>query len=138
MCAQERYLKLAAEAKTRVREVTVEQLEKTPLDPQTVLIDVREKEEWQNGHAVGAIHLSRGVIEGEIEEKVPNLDTPILCYCAGGNRSALAAESLQRMGYTKVSSLAGGFRAWTKARLPIMPKVATAMTAPTVESVPGR
>jgi rhodanese-related sulfurtransferase len=114
---------LAADAKSRIREVTVEGLEKTPLDPATVVVDVREKEEWQAGHAVGALHLSRGTIEGEIEEKVPKLDTPILCYCAGGNRSALVADNLQKMGYTNVMSLAGGYRNWVKARLPVMPAV---------------
>lgn len=116
-----RYLQLAAEAKAGIREVTVEQLEAVPFAPETVLIDVREKDEWLAGHAAGAIHLSRGLLEGAIEEKVPDLDTPILLYCAGGNRSALAAESLQRMGYTNVVSLAGGFRDWKKARFPIVP-----------------
>jgi phage shock protein E len=115
------YQKLAADAKARIREITVEDLERTPLAPDAVLIDVRETAEWQAGHAVGAIHLSRGVIEQTIEEKVPDLNTPILCYCAGGNRSALVAESLQKMGYTQVASLAGGFREWQKALLPIVP-----------------
>jgi rhodanese-related sulfurtransferase len=116
-----RYLKRVAEAKTRIREVTVAEIAQKPLDPQTVVIDVRETEEWAKGHAVGAIPLSRGVIESEIEEKVPNLETPILLYCADGNRSALVADSLQKMGYTQVTSLAGGFREWAKARLPITP-----------------
>ncbi len=133
MASQERYLQLTADAKMRVREVTVEQIEKTPLPPETILIDVRESEEWKKGHAVGALHLSRGLIESEIEEKIPKLDTPIVLYCAGGNRSALAAESIQKMGYTNVASLAGGFRAWQKARLPVMPAVA----APAVPRVEG-
>jgi phage shock protein E len=121
MSPPSRYQQLAADAKTRVREVTVQDLERTPLAPGTVLIDVREADEWRAGHAVGAIHLSRGVLEGAIEEKVPAPDTPILLYCDGGNRSALAADNLQKMGYTNVASLAGGFRDWQKARLPVVP-----------------
>jgi phage shock protein E len=116
-----RYQQLTADAKTRIREVTVQELELTPLSPSTVVIDVREADEWRAGHAAGAIHLSRGLLEGAIEEKVPDLATPILLYCAGGNRSALAADSLQKMGYTNVTSLAGGFAEWQKARLPIVP-----------------
>lgn len=121
MSPPSRYQQLAADAKTRVREVTVQDLERTPLAPGTVLIDVREADEWRAGHAVGAIHLSRGVLEGAIEEKVPAPDTPILLYCDGGNRSALAADNLQKMGYTNIASLAGGFRDWQKARLPVVP-----------------
>jgi phage shock protein E len=116
-----RYEKLTSDVKTRIREITVQDIERMPLAPSTVLIDVREADEWRAGHAVGAIHLSRGLLERAIEEKVPALDTPILLYCAGGNRSALAADSLQKMGYTNVASLAGGFRDWQKARLPVVP-----------------
>ena len=116
-----RYEKLAADAKARIREITAQDIERTPLAPGTVLIDVRETHEWRAGHAVGAIHLSRGVLEGAIEEKVPDPETPILLYCAGGNRSALAADNLQKMGYQNVTSLAGGFRGWQKARLPVVP-----------------
>jgi phage shock protein E len=122
-----RYLKLAADAKANIREISVEQLETKPLSPDTVVVDVREKEEWEAGHAAGAIHLSRGTLEGSIEEKVPDLETPILLYCAGGNRSALAAESLQKMGYTNVVSLIGGFKEWQKKRLPIVPGGSDAM-----------
>jgi phage shock protein E len=121
MSPPSRYQQLAADAKTRIREVTVQDLERTPLAPGTVLIDVREADEWRAGHAVGAIHFSRGVLEGAIEEKVPAPDTPILLYCDGGNRSALAADNLQKMGYTNIASLAGGFRDWQKARLPVVP-----------------
>jgi rhodanese-related sulfurtransferase len=121
MSQPSRYQKLAADAKTRIREITVQDIERTPLAPGTVLIDVRETDEWRAGHAVGAIHLSRGLLEGAIEEKVPALDTPILLYCAGGNRSALSADNLQKMGYTNVASLVGGFRDWQKARLPVVP-----------------
>ena len=116
-----RYLELAADAKTRIREVTVEELELAPLSPSVVIIDVREKDEWNAGHAANAIHLSRGVIESVIEEKVPALDTPILCYCSGGNRSALVADNLTKMGYINVASIAGGFAQWQKLRLPVVP-----------------
>jgi rhodanese-related sulfurtransferase len=121
MSKAKRYLELAAEAKSRIREITAQEIEGTPLAPGTVVIDVREADEWRAGHASGAIHLSRGLLEGSIEEKVPNVDTPILLYCAGGNRSALAADNLQKMGYTNVASLTGGFAEWQKARLPVVP-----------------
>lgn len=116
-----RYQQLVADAKARVREITVQDIERTPLPASTVLIDIREDGEWAKGYAAGAIHLSRGILEGEIEEKVPELDTPIVLYCAGGNRSALSADNLLKMGYTNVASLAGGFREWQKARLPVVP-----------------
>lgn len=116
-----RYQQLIDESKESVREVTVQELETTPLSPSSVLIDIREADEWNAGHAAGAIHLSRGVLEKEIEQKVPDPDAPILLYCAGGKRSVLAAQSLQRMGYTNVASLAGGFTDWQKARLPVVP-----------------
>ena len=74
--------------------------------------------DWREDHAKGAKHLSRGTIELEIEEQVPDLKTPIICYCGGGSRSALVAESLQKMGYENVRSLAGGFRAWKEGGLP--------------------
>lgn len=119
--SQERYEKLAAEARAAIREVTVEDFTQGRIHPEHVLIDVREESEWQKAHAAAAIHLSRGVIEREIETAVPDPATPIVCYCAGGNRSAFVAESLQRMGYTNVVSLAGGFKEWEKARLPIVP-----------------
>ena len=83
-----------------------------------VLIDVREEADWRAGHAEGARHLSKGVIELEIEEQVPDTNQPIICYCGGGSRSALAADSLQKMGYTNVRSLAGGMKAWKAAGLP--------------------
>jgi rhodanese-related sulfurtransferase len=85
---------------------------------EAILIDVREESDWREGHAGGATHLSRGVIELEIEEQIPDLKTPIICYCGGGSRSALVTESLQKMGYENVRSLAGGLRAWKEAGLP--------------------
>ena len=113
MSPTERYLKLVADAKTRIREITVAELASHPLPPGTVLIDVGEAEEFAAGHLPGAIHLSRGTIERDIGEVVPALDTPIICYCAGGNRSALVADNLQKMGYTSVQSLAEGVKGWT-------------------------
>jgi len=78
----------------------------------SLLIDMRESEEWNQEHAAGAVHLSKGMLEVKIEEKVPDPGTRLILYCGGGNRSALAAENLQRMGYTEIASMAGGFKAW--------------------------
>jgi phage shock protein E len=106
-----RFQKLAAEAKAKVREVTAGEASERQ-QAGAMLVDVRESEEFAKEHAAGAVHLSRGTLELKIEEKAPDPATPIVCYCGGGSRSALAAESLQRMGYTNVASLAGGFKAW--------------------------
>ena len=111
-----RFAKLAAEAKSRVREVFATEASEQQVAG-AVLIDVRETEEFAKGHAAGALHLSRGVLELKIEDVAPDVSTLIICYCGGGSRSALAAESLQRMGYTNVASLAGGFKAWKEAGL---------------------
>lgn len=83
------------------------------------LIDVREDSEWSGGHLPGAAHIGRGVLERDIEELIPDTDADIVLYCGGGYRSALAADALQRMGYTSVSSMDGGFRGWKDAGLPI-------------------
>jgi phage shock protein E len=112
-----RFNQLAADAKTRVREVSAAEANQEQSQG-AVLIDVRETDEFENGHAEGAIHLSKGVVELGIEETVPNVSTPIVCYCGGGSRSALAADNLQKMGYTNVASMAGGFRAWKNEGLP--------------------
>jgi phage shock protein E len=112
-----RFAKLAADAKSRIREVTVNDA----LNEQAqgaLLIDVREADEYAMGHARDAVHLSRGVLELRIEGLAPDPTTPILCYCGGGSRSALAADSLQQMGYTNVASVVGGFKAWREAELP--------------------
>jgi phage shock protein E len=106
-----RFLKLTSEAKANIREVTATEARRLQQGG-TLLIDVREAEEWAKERAEGAMHLSKGILEVKIEEKVPDPATPIVLYCGGGNRSALAAENLQRMGYTNVASLAGGFKAW--------------------------
>ncbi len=83
------------------------------------LVDTREESEWNAAHAAGAIHLGKGVIERDIESRVPNVDTKLVLYCGGGYRSALAADALQRMGYRNVYSLAGGWRAWNAAGMPV-------------------
>lgn len=106
---------LFAEARGRVAEVTAaDTIAKRAGDASLVLIDVREDREWNLGHAAGAVHMSRGTLESKIDAAVPREATVVL-YCASGNRSALAAESLQAMGYTNVASMAGGFRAWVDA-----------------------
>ena len=112
-----RFNQLAADAKTRVREVSAAEASQEQ-SKGAVLVDVREADEFENGHAQDAIHLSKGVVELRIEETVPSLSTPIICYCGGGSRSALAADNLQKMGYTNVASMAGGFRSWKNEGLP--------------------
>jgi rhodanese-related sulfurtransferase len=112
------FLALVAEAKTRVREITVEQALEAVNGGDARLIDVREDNEWADGHARGADHLSRGIIERDIEKMVPDKDAPLILYCGGGYRAALSADSLQKMGYTNVSSVAGGWRAWVEANAP--------------------
>ena len=84
-----------------------------------LLLDVREESEYANDHLPGAIHLGKGVIERDIEERVPELDTPLVLYCGGGYRSALAADSLQKMGYTNVLSMDGGIRGWREKHFPL-------------------
>ena len=113
----EEFLAVVEDAKTRIREVTVaETLERT--EAGAVLIDVREDNEWQTGHATDAIHLGRGVIERDIVGQISNKDKEIVLYCGGGYRSALAADMLQKMGYTNVFSMAGGWKAWRDADAP--------------------
>ena len=113
-----RFQKLVADAKKNVTEISPAEAQQQTDRGDAVLIDVREGDDWREDHAKGAKHLSRGVIELEIEEQVPDLKTPIICYCGGGSRSTLVAESLQKMGYENVRSLAGGFRAWKESGLP--------------------
>jgi rhodanese-related sulfurtransferase len=113
------FLKLVTDAKSRVKECTVEDVKgRLAAGAQFVLVDVREEGEFAAGRAAGAIHIGKGVIERDIEAKVPNPDTPLVLYCGGGFRSALAADSLQRMGYTNVVSMDGGWSAWVKAGMP--------------------
>ena len=116
----EGFLKLVNDAKSRIREVSVAETRDRLVSQQDVrLIDVREDNEWQAGHAQGADHLGKGVIERDIEEKVPDKSTELILYCGGGYRSALAADVLQRMGYKNVFSMAGGWKAWKESSAPI-------------------
>jgi rhodanese-related sulfurtransferase len=118
MAQHSRFQQLTADAKTRVQEVSPAEARKQHAAG-AVLIDVRESEEFAQGHAQGAVHLSKGVLELRIEAIVPDPATPILCYCGGGSRSLLAADNLKKMGYTNVASIAGGLRAWHEAGLPL-------------------
>jgi rhodanese-related sulfurtransferase len=112
------FLELVDDAKKRVREISVEETRKRVAAGQAKLIDVREDTEWAAGHARGAEHLGRGVIERDIEARFPDKNTPLILYCGGGFRSALSADNLQRMGYTDVASMAGGWRDWQAAGAP--------------------
>ena len=114
------FLQLVDAAKGRIRETTVaETRARLSANPQARLIDVREDNEWQVGHAEGARHMGRGIIERDIENEVPDKETELILYCGGGYRSALAADNLQRMGYTNVYSMAGGWKAWKDSGAPI-------------------
>jgi rhodanese-related sulfurtransferase len=116
----EGFLKIVNDAKTRIKEVTVEETKtRRSENPDARLIDVREDNEWQAGHAAGSEHLGKGIIERDIEEKVPDKGTELILYCGGGFRSALAADVLQQMGYTNVYSMAGGWKAWKESGAPI-------------------
>lgn len=114
------FLRVVEEARARVTETDVAAV-RARLDSMEPfhLIDVREDSEWEEGHLPGAAHIGRGVLERDIEKAIPDTDAGIVLYCGGGYRSALAAESLQRMGYSNVQSMDGGFRAWKEAGLPI-------------------
>ena len=114
----EGFLRLVADAKTRVREVSVEQA-RARVAAGAHLIDVREDREWEGGRAAGAEHLGRGVIERDAEAQFPDKAAELILYCGGGYRSALAADNLQRMGYTNVYSMAGGWKAWQDAGAPV-------------------
>lgn len=115
----EGFLKLVNDAKSRVREVTVDETrERMKASDGVRLIDVREDNEWQAAHAAGAEHLGKGIIERDIEAQVPDKSTEVILYCGGGFRSALAADVLQHMGYTNVFSMAGGWKAWKDSGAP--------------------
>jgi rhodanese-related sulfurtransferase len=114
------FLKLVHDAKTRVTECTVADVRaKQAAGEPFVLVDVREESEFAAGRIPGAVHLGKGVIERDIESRVPDPHTPLVLYCGGGFRSALAADALQKMGYTNVISMDGGWRAWTEQGLPV-------------------
>jgi rhodanese-related sulfurtransferase len=118
------FLKIVADAKTRVREITVDQTAAwLKQNPKVVLLDVREDSEWNSGHAVGAVHLGKGVLERDIEKLFPDAATELIMYCGGGYRSALACEIAQKMGYRSVHSLIGGYRAIKEAGWPVKSEI---------------
>jgi rhodanese-related sulfurtransferase len=113
------FLKLVSEAKTRVKETNVVDVKRRMESGEKfLLVDVREDNEWANGHLPGAVHMGRGIIERDIETRVPETAAKVILYCGGGFRSALAADNLQKMGYTNVESMDGGWRGWVEAGLP--------------------
>jgi rhodanese-related sulfurtransferase len=110
--------RLVTHAKKNITEISPAEAAAKLKNGEAAIVDVREKDEWDEEHIPDAIHLSRGTIELDIEEKFPDREAMIICHCGGGGRSALAAESLQKMGYKNVRSMAGGFKAWRVAGLP--------------------
>ena len=115
-----RFLQIVEDAKKRVRETSLDDV-KARLDrgDRFLLIDVREESEYAKDHLPNAIHLGKGIIERDIEERVPQLNAPLILYCGGGYRSALAADNLQKMGYTNVLSMDGGIRGWREKQFPL-------------------
>jgi len=111
---------LVDDAKSRIREMTIDEYQRrVAAGENLVLVDIREDHEWVRGRLPGAVHMGRGILERDIEHALPDKATPIVLQCGGGYRSALSADSLQRMGYTNVWSLAGGFRGWVGAGHPV-------------------
>ena len=116
-----RFLALVDDARARIRETDVTTVaERLRRGDAFLLVDTREESEWARGHLPGAVHLGKGILERDVEARVPDLDTEIVLYCGGGYRSALAADALQRMGYTNVASMDGGFRGWKAAGHPVV------------------
>ena len=114
------FLKLVSEAKGRVKEIDVPKyLEMRKHNEPHVLVDTREESEWNAGHVAGAVHLSKGIIERDIETKVPDTNTTLVLYCGGGFRSALVADNLQQMGYKNAISLDGGWKALRESGIPL-------------------
>lgn len=111
------YLEIVDDAKTRIREVTVAETLQRQAEG-ALLVDVREDNEWDAGHAAGSVHMGRGIIERDIVQTYADKTTELILYCGGGYRSALAADMLQKMGYTNVASMAGGWKAWNEADAP--------------------
>ncbi|MFI5094239.1 MAG: rhodanese-like domain-containing protein [Candidatus Acidiferrum sp.] len=113
------FLKLVQETRPRVKETNVPDVKRRmDAGEKMLLVDVREDHEWVKGHLPGAVHMGRGVIERDIEQKVPDTNAKLVLYCGGGYRSVLVADNLQKMGYTNVESMDGGWRGWTEAGLP--------------------
>ena len=113
------FLKLVDDAKSRVREISVEDTRRKLEQGSARVIDVREESEWAAGHIRGADYMGRGVLERDVEQRIPDKNAELILYCGGGFRSALSADNLQRMGYTNVASMAGGWREWTGKGLPV-------------------
>jgi rhodanese-related sulfurtransferase len=114
-----RFLKIVDEAKRSVREISIDEVcARQQRGDRFRLVDVREDGEWEAGRIVGAVHLGKGVIERDVEKAIPDLDEELVLYCGGGFRSALAGDALQRMGYRKVWSMAGGWKGWLAKGLP--------------------
>ncbi len=117
---QSGFLKLVNDAKTRIKETNVQDVKKRLDEGEKLLVvDTREDSEWARGHLPGAIHLSKGVIERDIENAIPDHNAAIVLYCGGGFRSALAADNLQKIGYTNVISMDGGWKGWVEANYPV-------------------
>jgi phage shock protein E len=117
MAERTRYQKLVDDAKKNVTEISPKDAAAKLNSGEAVIVDVREKDEWDEEHIPGATHMSRGTLELDIEEKVPDPKAMIICHCGGGGRAALASESLQKMGYKNVRNMTGGFKAWKAAGL---------------------
>lgn len=119
MAHSPQFLKLVNDAKTHVKETNVPAVHRRmDAGEKFVLVDVREDNEWANGHIPGAVHMGRGIIERDIEQSIPNTETKLVLYCGGGFRSALVADNLQKMGYRNVESMDGGWKGWVSAGLP--------------------
>lgn len=115
-----RFLKIVDDARTRIRETNVDDVKKKiDKNDKFLLVDVREESEYAKDHLPGAIHLGKGIIERDIEQRVPDLNAEMVLYCGGGFRSALAADNLQKMGYTNVISMDGGIRSWREKNYPL-------------------
>ena len=117
MAEHNTFQKLVAEAKKKITEISPAQVAAKSKSGEAVIVDVREEDEWDEEHIPDAIHMSRGIIELDVEGKIPDTNAMIICHCGGGGRSALAAESLQKRGYKNVRSMAGGLKAWKAAGL---------------------
>lgn len=114
-----KFLKLVDDAKKRVKETNVQEVKRRmDAGEKFLLVDVREDNEWAKGHILGAVHMGKGVIERDIEQRCPDTNVKLILYCGGGFRSALVADNLQKMGYTGVESMDGGWRGWIEAGLP--------------------
>ena len=119
MAHSAQFLKLVQDAKTRVKQTDVADVKKRmDAGEKFILVDVREDNEWANGHLPGAVHLGKGIIERDIEQRVSDTSAKVILYCGGGFRSALAGDNLQKMGYTNVESMDGGWKGWVQAGLP--------------------